>query len=162
MIKSFRDVDCAISQTLAVIGEWWTLMIVRNAFHGMRTFDAFHEDLGISTSVLAARLKTLTDADVFKRVQSEADGRSFEYRLTEKGRELYPLVVCMYEWGEKWYPNKKGPRMYLQEISTGKPVRGVAVIASDGHVLDSREIRSVAGPGANAASHRLLKHRILK
>lgn len=154
--KSLRDIDCAISQTLAVVGEWWTLMIVRNAFHGMRTFDAFQEDLGVSTSVLAARLKTLTEANIFRREQSEVDGRSFEYILTEKGKDLYPLIIAMKDWGEKWYPNKRGARIDLLEKSTGKPIRGAAVLASDGRVLDPREVLPVAGPGADEAMLRLL------
>jgi DNA-binding HxlR family transcriptional regulator len=154
--KSLRDIDCAISQTLAVVGEWWTLMILRNAFHGMRRFDAFQQDLGISTSVLAARLKTLTEAGILKRERSALDGRSYEYRLTEKGLDLYPLLIAMKDWGEKWCPSPDGARIELLEKATGRPVRGTAVLSQDGRVLDAREVRPVAGPGADPAMQRLL------
>ena len=102
------EIDCSVAQTLSVIGEWWTLMILRNAFHGMRTFDAFREHLGISTSVLSDRLKTLTDAGIFRKAQSPTDGRSFEYRLTAKGMDLYPILVGMVQWGEKHMPSRRG------------------------------------------------------
>ena len=159
--KSLRDIDCAISQTLAVVGEWWTLMIVRNAFHGMHTFDAFQENLGVSTSVLASRLKTLTEANIFRREQSAVDGRSFEYHLTEKGKDLYTLIIAMKDWGEKWYPNKRGSRIDLLEKSTGNPIRGAVVVASDGRVLNPRDVLPVAGPGADEAMLKLLESREL-
>lgn len=147
--SSLSEIDCGVAKTLSVVGEWWGLMILRNAFHGMRTFDAFQENLNISTSVLSARLKTLTEAGVLERRRSETDGRSYEYRLTEAGFDLYPIIVGLLNWGEKWDPSPDGKRMRLYEKATGEEIFGAAVITRDGRRLDPREVRAEAGPGAS-------------
>lgn len=147
MSKSLRNVNCGVAQTLDVVGEWWTLMILRNAFLGMRTFDALQDNLGMSTSVLSARLRKLTEAGLLERRQSASDGRSFEYTLTDKGLDLYPVVVGLMQWGEKHAPEPRGPRMKLVERATGRPVQGAQVVSEDGRTLDAREVRIEPGPG---------------
>ena len=141
--------DCGVAQALNVVGEWRTLLILRNLFNGMRTFDALQQHLGISTSVLAARLKTLTSEGVVVRQPSPVDGRSYEYRLTEKGLDFYPVLVSLLHWGEKWAPNGRGPRLTLVERDTGLPVRPMAVTAQDGRPLNPQSITPVLGPGGN-------------
>jgi DNA-binding HxlR family transcriptional regulator len=157
--SSFARVDCAIAQALDVIGEWWTLLIIRNAFHGMRSFEEFHDQLGISTSVLAARLKRLVAHGVLEKRASAEDGRVYEYRLTEKGLALYPVIVALLHWGERWAPGAHGPRLELVETATGEPVREMAVTAADGRPLSPREVTPVAGPGADAETRDLLASR---
>lgn len=148
--SSLADIDCAIAQSLDIVSEWWMLLILRNAFHGMRTFDAFREHLEISPSVLSSRLKKLTDAGILERRPSGTDGRSHEYRLTERGYDLYPILVALNDWGEKWAPSPHGRRMELIEKATGEPIRGAVVLSRDGRPLMPWDVRPVAGPGADA------------
>lgn len=148
--------DCSVTQALDIVGDWWALLILRNAFHGMRTFDAFQKQLDISTSVLSARLKTMTEAGVLKKVPSAADGRSFEYRLTPCGLDLYPVLVALMQWGEKWRPNDKGQRMILLEKATGQPVQGVEVLSASGKPLKAWDVEPVPGPGADERVRELI------
>ena len=149
MTRAPIEDDCGIAQALNIIGEWRTLLVLRNLFNGMRTFDAIQDHLGISSSILAARLKTLTEAGVVERRRNPDDGRSHEYRLTEKGLDLYPVVVSLLHWGEKWVPNGRGPRMTLLERETGQPVRPMAVTAQDGRPLRPHQVTPVLGPGGS-------------
>ncbi len=157
--SSLSAVDCGAAQALDILGEWWTLLILRNAFHGMRTFDAFQEHLGISSSVLSARLKKLCEAEVLEKRPSAHDGRSFEYRLTERGLELYPVMVGLVLWGEKWFPNGRGPRVKLRERRTGELAEGVHLMSKGGQPLSPFEVVPEAGPGADDKFRALIDHR---
>tara|TARA_R110000868_G_scaffold6865_10_gene38166 strand:+ start:6980 stop:7432 length:453 start_codon:yes stop_codon:yes gene_type:complete len=148
--------DCSVAQTLDIVGEWWSLLILRNAFHGMRTFDAFQKQLDISSSVLSVRLKKLTEAGVLIKVPCSDDKRSFEYRLTPAGMDLYPVLIGLMQWGEKWRPNTRGQRMVLLEKATGKPLQGVEVLSADGRPLKAWQVQPVAGPGADEHVHELI------
>lgn len=156
--NSFEHIDCSIAQTLDVIGDRWTLLVIRNAFHGMRTFDALQDHLGLSSSVLADRLKKLTDSGVLERRSSPEDGRSVEYRLTDKGFDLYPLLVAIMDWGEKHIPNGRGARIKRHEKSTGKPIKRVAVLSQDGRQLKARDVEVRPGPGADRKIRMLVEH----
>ena len=99
---SFADMNCSIAQALEIIGEWWTPLILRDAFLGVTRFEEFHDRLGISRNILSARLDTLVDAGVMeRRTYEEARGRS-DYVLTDKGRELWPVLTTLRQWGDKW------------------------------------------------------------
>ena len=99
---SFADMHCSVAQSLEVIGEWWTLLILRDAFLGVARFDDFASRLGIARNVLTARLDTLVDNDVLVRVPyDEARGR-YDYRLTDKGRALLPVMTAIRQWGDEW------------------------------------------------------------
>jgi DNA-binding HxlR family transcriptional regulator len=153
MTRAAIDDDCGISQALNIVGEWRSLLVLRNLFNGMRTFDALQSHLGISSSVLAARLKTLTEEGIVEKRPVPGDGRSHEYRLTEKGLDLYPVLVSLLHWGEKWAPNGRGPRLTLVERATGLPVREMAVTAQDGRPLGPREVTPFPGSGAGDYTH---------
>ena len=147
--SSFSNMNCAIAQTLERVGEWWTLLILRNAFCGMARFDDFHEHLGISTNILSNRLAHLTEAGILKREISKADARSFEYKLTPMGLSLYPILIAMTEWGEKWVPHSKGPRVRLLERNTNRPIKGVVIQSSEGRPLSPFDVKMIDGPGAD-------------
>src|SRR3954447_12475898 len=99
---SFEDMNCSVAQCLEVVGEWWSMLIVRDAFLGVRRFDDFQARLGISRNILNIRLTTLTEAGVLERVPYQERPRRFEYRLTDKGRDLWPVLATMRQWGDKW------------------------------------------------------------
>ena len=158
-VSNIADINCAVAKALSVIGEQWSLMILRNVFNGMQTFAELQKHLGLSTSVLSARLRTLTAAKILERRQAKEDGRSFEYHLTERGYELYPVLVGLTNWGEKWMANKRGLRVELVEKRTGKAIQGAVVLAEDGRSLKPWDVEAVPGPGADAAINRLLAKR---
>lgn len=148
--SSIADLNCGMAQTAHLIGDRWTLLILWDAFNGVDTFDAFKEHLGLSTSVLSAELAKLVEAGVLSKRASPEDKRSHLYKLTEKGFALYPVIVAMSDWGERWRPHENGPRVRLIEKATGLPVRGAEVVSASGVKLDPREVRVEAGPGADA------------
>lgn len=106
---SFAEMDCSIARTLEVIGEWWTMLILRESFNGVRRFDGFQERLGIARNVLAARLQRLVDSGILERRRYQERPERFEYRLTDKGRDLYPVLMSCLRWGDKWAVTEAGP-----------------------------------------------------
>lgn len=156
---SFAEKNCPIAQTLEQVGEWWTFVILRNAFCGMSRFQDFQRHLGISTSILARRLEKLVDNGILLRQPSLEDARIVHYRLTPKGRSLYPILAAMTLWGEQWAPHPDGPRLTLVEKASGEPVAGVAILAADGRELQPEQIDTVAGPGADDKTHELVRIR---
>src|SRR5437868_7294691 len=98
----FAGFSCSIARSLDVVGEWWTPLILRDLFAGMSRYDEIREDLGIASNMLAARLKRLMEEGVVEREVDEHDARSWRYRLTAKGRDLYPVILSLMAWGDKW------------------------------------------------------------
>lgn len=96
----FSKMDCPIARTLDLVGECWSLLIVRDAFQGKRRFDEFQSSLGIATNVLTMRLKRLTDAGILARKPYQTNPTRYEYELTQKGRALGPVILSLKNWGE--------------------------------------------------------------
>jgi len=106
---SLNGMRCSVARTLDVIGEWWTMLIMRDAFRGVTRFEDFHRSLGIARTVLAARLDRLVDNGVFVRSPySEHPPRS-EYILTDKGRDLFPVLLTLMQWGDRWVSDDDPP-----------------------------------------------------
>lgn len=143
-LRTFEDFNCSLAQTLSVIGEHWTLLIIRDAFFGVRRFDDFHRSLGISRNILSVRLKKLVQAGVLEK--SEGPGHP-EYRLTEKGLALQPVMVAMTQWGDTYLPNPDGKRLTFVDRRDGKPIKPVGIHAADGRRLKPKEIKARPGPG---------------
>jgi DNA-binding HxlR family transcriptional regulator len=121
---TFSALDCSIARTLEVIGERWSLLIVRDAFYGVRRFDDFRQDLGIARNVLTDRLNTLVAQGVFEKRQYEDRPPRFEYLLTPKGRELLPILLTMMRWGDRWEQEGDPPASLLHTScgNTTEPV----------------------------------------
>src|ERR1700722_13897266 len=100
--KSFSEMHCSIAQCLEVVGEWWSMLIVRDAFLGVSRFDVFQERLGISRNVLNERLAKLVDAEVLEKEPYSEHPLRYDYRLTDKGRDLWPVLTTMRQWGDKY------------------------------------------------------------
>lgn len=152
---SFAEMNCPIAQTLERVGERWTLLILRNAFCGMNRFDQFQQHLGIGTNILANRLRALTADGIMTRHQLRDDGRAFEYRLTDKGVALFPILIAMTEWGEKYVPHPDGARLLLVERASGAPIAGIRVLGAGGRALQPRDMALAAGPAADEKTHAL-------
>src|SRR3712207_3951891 len=109
MARTFADMECSVARTLDVIGERWSLLILRDAFYGIRRFDDFQRDLGIARNVLTDRLTKLVDQGVLERRQYEERPPRYEYRLTAKGRDLLPVLLAMTRWGDRWAADERPP-----------------------------------------------------
>jgi DNA-binding HxlR family transcriptional regulator len=128
---------CSVAGTLAVVGEKWSLLVLREAFLGVRRFADFQRILGAPRAVLTDRLATLVDQGILRRVPYQADGerQRHEYRLTRKGVDLYPTLVALMQWGDRYLAEGDAP-MQLRHRDCGAPVH-LTLRCEDGHVLDS-------------------------
>ena len=106
--KSFEDMACSIAQCLEVVGEWWSMLLIRDAFLGVRRFDEFQERLGISRNVLTQRLTKLVEEGVLQKQPYQQNPLRYEYLLTDKGRDLWPVITSMRQWGDR-YAAPDGP-----------------------------------------------------
>ncbi|NJD65330.1 MAG: helix-turn-helix transcriptional regulator [Chloroflexi bacterium] len=138
---SFAEMECSVARTLEVIGEWWTMLVIREAFSGVRRFDDFQGRLGIARNVLAARLQSLVDHGVLERRQYHDRPPRCEYRLTEKGRDLYPVLIAMLTWGDKWPAGEAGPPLRLTH-ECGHDPEAILVCSHCGAKLDARQVRA--------------------
>src|SRR5882724_8103323 len=141
---------CSIRRALDVLGEKWTLLVLREAFYGLSRFDDFARALGCGRGVLSARLKTLTEANVLEgRAYKEPDQRArTEYRLTDKGRDLFPAILALSQWSERWTPPPDGPVARVLSRHSGRPV--AVVMTGDPAVqsLGMRDVEILPGRGA--------------
>ncbi len=153
--QSFADVDCGVAQAAQQVGDKWTLVILRDAFNGVNRYDDFARHLGVASNVLATRLSALVDADILHRRPLAGDGRAIEYKLTPKGLELYPLIVFLHQWGDRWMPKPRGRRLEVVDRKTLRPVRAVQVHDADGQPLSARDTRSRIGRGGSDVMQQL-------
>jgi DNA-binding HxlR family transcriptional regulator len=144
--KSFSQMDCSVAQCLEVVGEWWTMLIVRDAFLGVTRFDVFQERLGISRNVLQLRLERLVEAGVFERVAYSEHPPRFDYRLTTKGRDLWPVMNAMRQWGDQ-YAAPNGAPIRLVHRSCGHEALGTVVCSECGGSMSSGNVQALAGDG---------------
>ena len=144
--KSFADMHCSVAQCLEVVGEWWSMLIVRDAFLGVRRFDQFQERLGISRNILQQRLGRLVEAGVFERVAYSEHPPRYEYRLTRKGRDLWPVLTAMRQWGDK-YAAPQGPPLRIIHTACNHVADAVMACSACGEKISHRDVRAVSGPG---------------
>ena len=145
---SFEDMECSVARCLDVVGEWWSLLIVRDAMLGVTRFDDFQARLGISRNILTQRLNRLVDNGVLKRVPySEHPPRS-EYRLTARGRDLWLVITAMRQWGDRW-ASPAGSPVLVRHDGCGQIVSAVPVCSGCGEELEPRSVTAVPGPGAS-------------
>ncbi|HYY04475.1 MAG TPA: helix-turn-helix domain-containing protein [Gaiellaceae bacterium] len=149
--RDYEGQNCSIARALEVVGERWTLLIVRDVFLGLRRFDQLQESLGIARNVLTDRLNRLVEEGVLERVRYSERPERFEYRLTAKGRELTVALTALRQWGDK-YLSEKPPRL-LRRKADRKPVIA-ALVPKGAAVLRPEEVETVAGPGLRRAGIR--------
>jgi DNA-binding HxlR family transcriptional regulator len=145
--RDYEGQDCSIARALEVVGERWTLLIVRDAFLGLHRFDEFRESLGIASNVLTDRLSRLVDEDILERVRYSERPERYEYHLTTKGRDLSVALAGLRQWGDVYLSKK--PPVALRRRSDRKPV--VAAFVPEGaRTLAFNELELVPGHVANA------------
>jgi DNA-binding HxlR family transcriptional regulator len=154
---SFSDMPCSIARTLEIVGDWWTLLIVREAFFGRCRFGEFEKALGIAPNVLINRLGKLVEGGILVVSAESQNGRAMAYRLSPKGRDLFPILVAMVQWGDQHSEWPEGPPVRIVERSTGRDIAPLVMRSQDGKPLGVRDVTAVAGPGASEATRRHLE-----
>jgi DNA-binding HxlR family transcriptional regulator len=139
---------CSVARTVAVIGDRWTLMVLRDCFLGVRRFEAFQARLGISRTIIADRLKLLTDEGVLHREAYQARPVRYEYRLAPKGLELHPVLMAIVGWGDRHYAGEAGPPVLNRHKACGCDFHAVMTCSECGEPVGPRDVQSRAGPGA--------------
>jgi DNA-binding HxlR family transcriptional regulator len=148
----WREVEtdnCSVARALAVVGEKWSLLVLRDAFNGLRRYDELRRHLGISDAVLADRLRTLVAAGVLERRSYQEPGRRsrVEYLVTAAGWDLQPVVVGLLQWGDRHLGDDAGPLVEVRHRGCGGAVEAVVRCAEDGQVLTPAETQLTPGPG---------------
>lgn len=144
-----NDSTCSAARALEVLGERWTLLLLREVVFGTRRFDAFAAHLGIARNVLAARLAALVETGILEMRRIDAAARREEYRLTEKGRDTLPILVALMQWGDRWLQTPQSVPIQVIDRLSGRPLPRMRPLDADGNALDLREIDWVPGPGAS-------------
>ncbi|WXL26276.1 helix-turn-helix domain-containing protein [Ectopseudomonas mendocina] len=131
---------CSLARTLSVVGDRWTLLVLRECFMGVRRFDGFEKRLGVTRHVLADRLKKLTEAGVLDKVAYQERPLREEYRLTDKGRDLYPVIVTLVDWGDRYMSGPEGAPIQRTHRTCGHRMRGVLVCSECAEPLRAGEV----------------------
>jgi DNA-binding HxlR family transcriptional regulator len=150
-VTSLADWNCSIAKTLDVVGEWWTLLILRDAFRGTRRFDDFQASLGLARSVLTTRLRKLTEHGVLERRAYSARPPRYEYFLTEKGRALFPVIVALIGWGDAWAPGLDGPPVVFVHDTCGNVTQPMLTCPHCRGEVSAANTHSEPGPGSQPA-----------
>jgi len=139
--------SCSIARTLSVIGDRWTLLVLREAFLRTRRFEEFQARLGATRHVLADRLQKLVDHGIFERVRYQERPPRFEYKLTEKGRDLYPVIISLLGWGDRWMAGDEGPPIELVHRACGHRMVPVPTCPHCGEHVSARDVTPQPGAG---------------
>ena len=143
---------CSIAKALEVVGERWSLLIVRDVMNGRRRFDELQRGLGIARNVLSARLERLVEEDILERRAYQASPERYEYFLTEKGLDLWPALIALLGWGDRHSPTPGGPADADRPQGVRRAGQRSRICESCGKVLDARDARALPGPGVGGAT----------
>jgi DNA-binding HxlR family transcriptional regulator len=144
--------NCSLARTLAVIGDRWTLLVLRDAFLRVRRFEDFENSLKIARRVLSERLALLVEHGILAKVPYQERPTRYEYRLTDKGLELYPAIVSLVHWGDKHYATKDGPPVIHHHMKCGHDFRSVMTCSECGDAVAARDV--VAIPAGRSRSRK--------
>lgn len=150
--KDLEEEPCSLARTVAVIGDRWSLLVLRECFLRTRRFEGFQSKLKITRHLLADRLKKLVRFGVLRRVPYQEAPKRFEYLLTQKGLDLYPIVMAMVHWGDTHMVDERGRPIIHQHKTCGKVFDPVLVCSECGEPLDAREVHVHPGPGSRTLS----------
>jgi DNA-binding HxlR family transcriptional regulator len=153
--KSFESMQCPAARGLERVGEWWSILIIRDALHGLTRFDEFEKSLGIAPNMLARRLESLVEAGVLKRHRYSERPPRYEYLLTPRGRDFRPVFLALLAWGNKHF-TPEGPSVLIAEKKTGAVADPVLVDRATGREISESDFQFVPGPAANQRTRRRL------
>jgi DNA-binding HxlR family transcriptional regulator len=151
-VRDFPRDSCAVAGALDYLGDRWTMLVLRESFFGVRRFEQMLRNTGAARNILTNRLGRLVDAEILeKRLYSERPPR-YEYRLTEKGVDLWPVIISLAKWGGKWAELDTGPAIALEHKGCGAAMEPALCCPECGELVDARSVRVVPGPAMLAAS----------
>jgi len=142
--RDYEGQVCSIARSLELVGDRWTLLIVRDLILGLGRFDEFVESLGIASNVLTDRLNRLVEEEIAERIPYSERPDRFEYRLTDKGRDLYPVVVSLLRWGDRWMTGTAEPPVELRHRACGHPMHPELACPECGEWVDPRDVDATA------------------
>lgn len=145
---ALEEEPCSVARTVAVIGDRWSLLILRECFLRTRRFDAFQSALGVTRHLLAERLKKLVRSGVLRRVPYQESPKRHEYILTQKGLDLYPVIMAIVHWGDTHMVDERGRPLLHEHLNCGKMFDPVLVCSECGEPLAVKEVHVHPGPGA--------------
>jgi DNA-binding HxlR family transcriptional regulator len=146
--NDYKGQNCSIARTLELVGERWTMLVLRDVFLGVRRFEALQRDLGVARNVLSARLERLVDEGVLEKTPYQEHPVRYDYRLTGKGKDLWPLMVEMQQWGDRHAAPAGGPPVVVRHRGCGGTLGERRTCARCGEPLELRDVRAELGPGA--------------
>src|SRR5580704_7748397 len=142
--------ECSMARAMEVVGDRWSILILREAYYGVKRFDEFEYYVGIAPNILSTRLKKLVDAGIMTRVPLPEHSGRYEYVLTEKGRDFFPAYLALKKWGDDWLAEPTGPQVVFRDRSSGRQIEYRTPLSADGKPLRLEDIEVVAGSGAVA------------
>ena len=155
--RDYEGQVCSIAGALELIGERWTLLIVRDLFLGVRRFDAIQRDLGIARNVLRDRLDRLVEEGIVRKRRYQERPERFEYVLTEKGVDLWPVLHSMMSWGDRYAAPEAGPATVVEHRGCGGHIDDRRICEACGTAVGPHDIKARPGPGARPGRHPLLR-----
>lgn len=149
----FTNDMCAVFRAVEVLGDRWTMLVIREAFFGVRRFDEIQRNTGMARNILSDRLSSLVANGILARRQYQERPARFEYRLTPKGLDLYPVLITLMTWGDKYIPAPGGPAVVVEHRTCGHETVPALTCTECGEAIDARAMRAKPGPAAlNVAS----------
>jgi DNA-binding HxlR family transcriptional regulator len=151
--KSFGNMQCPIARSLERVGEWWSILILRDAFHGLTRFDQFQKNLDIAPNMLARRLNALVAGGLLERRRYSEHPPRWEYVLTERGRDFRPVLFALLAWGNRHFA-PEGPSVVIVDRRTGAEADPVLIDRKSGRPLVACDFTTAPGPAADARTRR--------
>jgi DNA-binding HxlR family transcriptional regulator len=155
--KRFAEMNCGVAQALEALGDWWTLLIVRDAFFGARRFGDFEASLGIAKNILSGRLQKLVEHGIFVKQPVGDSEQRCEYRLSPKGEALLPVLTALREWSDEWIYGAGNEPVIVKDRRSRQKVPPLTVRDAAGNPLSRRDLFTEPGPGASPETRRRLE-----
>ena len=145
-LRQFPRDACSVASTLGVIGERWTMHVLREAFLGVRRFEDFRRNIGVARNILSDRLNTLVAEGILRRERYSEHPPRYEYRLTRKGIDLYGILIELMKWGNRWNPNPEGPAVVLRHRECGAVIEPAFACPDCGEPVQAWDLEALPGP----------------
>ncbi|MGY4256710.1 DNA-binding HxlR family transcriptional regulator [Bradyrhizobium sp. USDA 4516] len=140
--------ECSVARAMEIVGDRWSILILREAYYGVKRFDEFEMYVGIAPNILSVRLKKLVNAGVMRRVPLPEHSGRYEYVLTDKGRDFFPAYLALKKWGDDWLAEPEGPQVVFLDRAAGRPIKYPELKRADGRPLRLEDVEIVPGTGA--------------